>query len=96
MEGGKGYQWVHWGQSHSERVYFLEVGVRVGTSSRDKKNSGARGRLTKTGLAGLDLGCWRAKSTASWTEAKRCCLVIDASKKCPASSWETTGAAGKE
>lgn len=34
--------------------------------------------------------------TASWTEAKRCCLVMDASKKCPASSWLTTGAVGEE
>lgn len=34
--------------------------------------------------------------TASWTEAKRCCLVMDASKKCPASSWATTGAVGEK
>lgn len=34
--------------------------------------------------------------TASWTEAKRCCLVMDASKKCPASSWATTGAVSEK
>lgn len=48
-----------------------------------------------TGLVGPDLGCWTAKMTASWTEANRCCLPMDASKKRPASSWATTGAAGK-
>lgn len=56
--------------------------------------SAARSQLTRTGLTGPDRGCWRAKRTASWMEAKRCCLAMDASKKCPASSWATTGAAG--